>query len=418
VGPQGRFSFKKEKDKTPRYFRVRVMFKDDGLKLYPPPEGLLSKLTEAATGTSIVGDLAEDALEIALSQTTRLAYDVKWYDVIKDDDRSERRGPGTVDLGDIVFASGGRLDRSDRIARRHADIWWLAKKMMEVLEGIDCGFVAKRPVAIIHPFQSGLIGDGVESSYANPETEVAHLIENSRSDHFNAPSLAHEFMHLWAYQFSTGELGMAWQLLIHGSTHEGRQAKSWVAFHEAFAEWASNLIYSDIYRRPATIYGLQDERTGTTLDNRAVPFSRRFLRDQGIRSLSDLDQYELGWVALFTALVTKQLELHDPDTDETWADYPGLRAFSAGAVLDRHGNPALVDILRAFRAAPAKGYPKVISTKEMNRVAFLKRLMAVSPVITAERRDLVNELLNTGSKSSGPPRGKKRKTKPVSVPAV
>jgi hypothetical protein len=402
VGPQGRFSFTKEKDKSARYFRVRVLFKDDTLKLYPPPDGLLSKLTEAITGVSCVTDLVEDALETALSQTTRLAYDVRWFTIVQDDDKSDKRGPGTVDFGDLVFQQGGRLDLGDRTARRHADIWWLAKKMIGVLDDIGSGFVEKRPPALIHPFQSPLVGDGVESSYANPQTDVVHLIENARSDHFNAPSVAHELMHLWAYQHSTGEKGLAWQLLIHGSTHDGRQAKRWVAFHEAFAEWASNLIYTHIYEnRPATIYGDTDARTGTALDNRAIPFSRRFLRDVGIRSLSELDYYEYGWIALFTALVSDDLELLDPDTDETWADFPGLRSWRAGTVSNSRGDPALVDILRAFKAAPAKGYPDVISKKEMTRVAFLERLLTISPAITDERRDLINTLLDTGTKKAG-----------------
>ncbi len=53
-------------------------------------------------------------------------------------------------------------------------------------------------------------------------------------------------MHAWAFQHSKGELGLAWQLLVHGTTHDGRQAKMWVAFHEGFAEWASNRLYTEI----------------------------------------------------------------------------------------------------------------------------------------------------------------------------
>ncbi|MGH7574466.1 MAG: hypothetical protein ACREM1_04960 [Longimicrobiales bacterium] len=64
--PAGRFSSTKEKDKTPRHFRVRVMFKDADLKIYPPNDGLLSKLTEAVTGVNTVKDLAE-ARSVAVS---------------------------------------------------------------------------------------------------------------------------------------------------------------------------------------------------------------------------------------------------------------------------------------------------------------------------------------------------------------
>lgn len=401
VGKQGRFSFTIEKDKTPRYFRVRMQFKDDTLKLYPPPDGFLSKLTEAVTGITPVTDLAEDALEVALSQTTRLAYDVRWFLLVKDHDKDERRGPGTVDFGDLVFrANPGKSahDLGDRTARRHADIWWLAKTIIATLDELGHGFVEKRPPAFIHPFQSPLVGDGVEASYANPQNDVVHLIENSRSDHFNAATVGHELLHLWAYQHSTGEKGLAWQLLIHGSTHDGRQKKTWVAFHEAFAEWASNLLYTEIYDgRQATIYGDVDKGTDpdTELDNRAVPFSRRFLRSVGVTSLGELDHYEYGWIALLTALVSDGLDLLDPDTEETWADYPGSRTWTAGSLRTVGDLPGLEDILRAFDAAPKKGFDGLISKKELNRVDFLDRILAISPAVSKERVDLINELLDT-----------------------
>jgi hypothetical protein len=412
VGPQGRFSATNEKDKTPRYFRVRVMYKDDHLKIYPPNDGILKKLTMAATGVTVATELAEEALELALSQTTRLTYDVDWYDVVRDDDKSERRGPGVVDFGDLVFQSGGRLDLGDRVARRHADIWWLAKKMMSVLDGVRSGFPDKQPVAISHPFENPLISDRVESSYTNPKTGIVTLIENSRSDHFNAPSLAHELMHAHMYQHSKGELGLAWQLLVHGSTHDGRQAKTWVAFHEGFAEWAGNMLYTEIYNRPATIYGDKDERTGVTLDNRAAPFSRRFLRDVGIESLSDLDHYEYGWIALFTSIVSSSLDNLDPDTSETWAHFPGSRTWYAGPIETRGSAIGMSEVLRAFDPAPDKGYPDVITTKEMTRVAFWKRLLAISDVVTEEVRDRIDELLDTGEKKKPGIPVKTQKPKP------
>ncbi len=141
VGAEGRFSFTEEKDNTPRYFRVRVMFKDDSLKLYAPSDGLLAKLGETLTRLNPVLDLIEDALETALAQTTRLTFNVKWLKVLKDDNKSDRRGPGTVDFGNLVFGRGGSLNLGDRTARRHADIWWLAKRLTSELENIGCGFM-------------------------------------------------------------------------------------------------------------------------------------------------------------------------------------------------------------------------------------------------------------------------------------
>lgn len=402
VGPQGRFSIRKEKDRTPRYFRVRVMFKDDALKLYPPRKGFLGELARLLPGVPVVTTLAEDALETVLSHTSRLAWNVEWFTVLQDGDRADRRGPGTVDLGDLVFQENGAKDLGNRVARRHADIWWYTKRVADILASVGCGFQAKRPLAVAHPFENPLVGDGVESSYANPHTGIVHLIENSRVDHFDAASLGHELMHLWAYQHSTGEDGLAWQLLLHGSTHEGRQAKSWVAFHEAFAEWASNRLFTEIYQRPATIYGDVDPARGITLDNRAVPFSRRFLRDSGLRTLADLDHFEYGWIGILTALVSDGLEVLDPDTDLTWAAFPGARTWTAGRLDGRSGLPGLADLLRAFKADAAKGYPKVIRRKEMNRLDFLSRVRALSPIVTEERTALVSRLLNPGGRPVGP----------------
>ena len=417
AGPQGRFSFTINKDKTPRYFRVRVMFKDDGLKIYAPSDGILSKLSEAVTGINIVNDLVEDALEIALAQTTRLTFDVKWLTAVQHGDKSQRKGPGHVDFDELVFEQGGEFDLGDRTARRHADIWWLAKRMSAKLDEIGCGFFEKRPPAFIHPFKSPLIGDAVESSYTNPQTDVIHLLENARSDHFNAASVAHEFMHALMFQYSTGEKGLAWQLLLHGSTHDGRQSKRWVACHEGFAEWAGNLLYSHIYNRPATIYGDKDSATGQVLDNRARPFSRRFLRDQGIRSLSELDYFEYGWIALFTALVSRDLDRLDPDTAETWAKYPGQSMWSAGQLRGTSDTPGLADLIGAFKAAASKGYPKLISLDEMTRVTYLQRLMATSPIMSAARRDLVNDLLDTAKERSVPAKPpQKPKPEPQTAP--
>jgi len=418
VGPQGRFSIREEKDRTPRYFRVRVMFKDDGLKLYPPSKGVLAELSRLIPGARVVTKLAAEALETVLSHTTRLTYDVDWFTVFQDEDRKARKGPGTVELGDLVFRPDGAHDLGNRVARRHADIWWYTKKLVAVLDSIGCGFVARRPLAVIHPFDNPLIGDGVESSYANPHTGIVHLIENSRKDHFNPGSLGHELMHLWAYQHSTGEDGLAWQLLLHGSTHEGRQNKTWVAFHEGFAEWASNRIYTEIYGRPATIYGDVDKAKGVTLDNRAVPFSRRFLRDTGVKALSDLDHYEYGWIAILTALVSDGLELLDPDADLTWAAFPGSRTWTAGRLQGRSGLPGLAEVLRGFRTDASKGYPKVMRRSEMTRVDFLKRLRALSPIVTEERTALVNRLLNTAGRPGGIPSKTSRPRPAPTAPTV
>ena len=113
VGPEGRFSATKEKDKTPRYFRVRVMYKDDRLKIYPPNDGILKKLTMAVTGVTVATELAEEAL--GARALPDHASHVRRRLVRRGQGRRQvgARGPGVVDFGDLVFQSGGRLDLSN-----------------------------------------------------------------------------------------------------------------------------------------------------------------------------------------------------------------------------------------------------------------------------------------------------------------
>ena len=102
----------------------------------------------------------------------------------------------------------------------------------------------------------------------------------------------------------------------------------------------------------------------------------------------------------------------DPDTSETWAHFPGSRTSFAGTIDTRGSRPGMSEVLRAFDAAPAKGYPDAITTKDMTRVAFWKRLLAISDVVTEELRDVTNELLDTGEKKKGGIPVKTQKPKP------
>ncbi len=90
----------------------------------------------------------------------------------------------------------------------------------------------------------------------------------------------------------------------------------------------------------------------------------------------------------------------------------GASRWTAGELESHSDVPALADVLRAFKAAPAKGYPKDISKDEMTRIAFLKRLVDTSPLMTSDRRDLINELLNTGAKMATIPLKPPQKPKP------
>ena len=149
---------------------------------------------------------------------------------------------------------------------------------------------------MLHPHNNSLISDRVETSFASPYNDVAFLVENSHVDGFDLTTIIHELMHLWVYQRSQGEDALAWQLLIHGSTHDGLQKKTWVAAHEGIAEWAHASAPPRPVRCMAAWWAAR------TFEAKGLPFTRRFLGDKGVAVLQDVDRSEYGWMSLLNIL--------------------------------------------------------------------------------------------------------------------
>ena len=125
TGGKGKFSIELDKDKSDRQFKVEVLFKDDELKLYPENDGLWATLLEKFTGWNPITDYVEDALEQVLEQTTRLAYDVKWFTVYQEDKKDAKHSAGTVDLGSMTF--GAIAPRAARRPRPASHALWRSK---------------------------------------------------------------------------------------------------------------------------------------------------------------------------------------------------------------------------------------------------------------------------------------------------
>jgi hypothetical protein len=387
----GNFEIRNEKDKSKRLFRVRVMFKDDTLKIYPDNNGVLSKLFDCTTDLipggpvqKVVNDLKEDLLEAALGAVSRLTFDVDWITVHEDHGADQKKSPGVVDLGDLVFQQGGAEELGGPIQRRHADLWFLARKMMGWLAdfGPGLGFIEKKPIAIKYPHKSSFIGDGVEASYSDPFNDTTFLIQNTQTDDFDLQTAMHELMHLWAYQHSSGETGLAWQLIIHGSTHNGRQSKTWTAFHEAFAEFAKNELYRQHFGKGATIYG------GIAAERR--PYTRSELKSLGVSNLSEVDNFEDGWMSVFNLLVCGKVCELDMNGTDTFAS-PTLTA----SPLCRQAQLSFADILRVFQPQGTGEYHTEISLSQMTLLDFLNRLSASMPEeFSSDRRDAYLAILN------------------------
>ncbi len=367
----GAFKVTKEKDKSDRQFKIEVLFKDDSLKIYPENDGLISKIGETITDRGgWVIDKLEDAIQQLLEQTSRIAFDVKWFKVVDEDKNDKDHKQGNVNFGNLVFGGSNNAELNDFFAKRHAIVWFVIKQVLDVFKSFDtnCKFLDNKTIALKYPHDNKLIGDGIEAPYSDPFNYVIFVIKNSTDDWFTVDTILHELMHIWAYQHCSGEKSMAWQLLIHGSTHEGLQKKSFVAFHEGFAEWSSNRLTQIIFKTDSNIYG-------DTVDT-GLPFSRTYLKGKKIKNESDIDKSEYGWISLFNILMTPDLHLYDFNSTTDNAVKLSSVSIPKGHVCS---SPALKfeNILSVFCEHEAKGYKKVLDKNEMNLDDFLNRAKSI-----------------------------------------
>lgn len=383
----GFFKVEKEKDKSDRQFKIEVLFKDDTLKIYPENDGLITKITEGVTDLAgLKGDLLEDAIQLLLEQTSRIAFDVKWFKVLDEDKNDKDHKHGTINFGNLVFGDSSKADLDDYFAIKHAITWFVFKKVFDVINAFNskCKFDDKKPVALKYPHDNKLISDKIEAPYSDPYNYVIFIIKNSTDNWFSVDTLIHELMHSWAYQHCSGEKSMAWQLLLHGSTHEGLQKKSFVAFHEGFAEWSSNRLTKMIFATDSDIYG---DTTDTGL-----PFSRKFLKAKGIKNAGDIDKSEYGWISLFNILMTPDLHLYDFNGTSDYAAKLSSVAVPKGHICT---SPALSfeEILSVFCENESKGYKKVLDKNEMNADDFLQRAKDITN-LTSGQISAVKNLLD------------------------
>ncbi|MDP6832547.1 MAG: hypothetical protein QF512_16445, partial [Alphaproteobacteria bacterium] len=243
-GDDGAFQISKIKSSQNRRFRVQVQFRSADLVIFGANRGLLRQVSRALRMRALRSLGAELILDQLLQHFTRIPYQADWH-TIRVDRMNRGREPGVVDFGDLTFRANAMDDLGDRVARRQAELWFLYQRVIALFDGFGRDYGFKKKVAIKYPHNNPLLGDRIEASYANPENYMIYIVENSvHDDYARIDYLLHELMHIWAYQHSRREKGMAWQLIVHGDTH-GLVNRTWVAFHEGFAEWA----YQEVYRR-------------------------------------------------------------------------------------------------------------------------------------------------------------------------
>ena len=384
----GRFELRHSNNETKRLFLVEAMFRDESLKIYPPNNNLLSKLTQFAddifpTGINLTRALLEELVLQLLDHTTRIVYDCKWHTMFESAP-GEKREPSVVDFGTLPFAAPALFDRNDFTARRHAEIWFVAKRVMGLLDNHGLGFRSDRPAAILYPHDNSMLPDVLEASYANPHTDIVHLARNSSSDDFNVGTIVHELTHLWAYQNVRQEERIASYLLTHFDTHNGR-LPNWVAWHEAFAESMSNEFIREIFGAPSTVNG------GFTAERR--PYSRPFVQSQGMASKADLDFFEDGWASIFGLLLNPEpcdldMTVTGPYAD---SDTPGER--DRGWVTCTAPRIGWTNILKAVAGAGSQR-DGGLERGAMRMTSFFRRIADEVPEFTERYQEAFAAILD------------------------
>jgi hypothetical protein len=368
---EGAFQVSKIKSSHRRRFRVQVQFKSAELVIFGSNRSLMRQVSRALRMRALRSLGAELILDQLLQQFTRIPYQSDWHTVHID--RTGRgRGAGITDLGDLTFEANGPDDLGDQIAHRQAELWFLYSRVIEFFSRLGPGFRFKKKVAVKYPHNNPLLGDRMEASYANPENYMVYIVENSVwDDYARIDYVLHEIMHIWAYQHSRREKGMAWQLIIHGDTHK-LQNRTWVAFHEGFAEWAYHHVYRSLFGKNPTI------GAAGTADIEPLPFKRGHLSSNyGLSSLDLVDRHDWGWVSILNLLTTPDLVNYTFNNNGKYISRTRFRPNRALTCDD----PVLgfTDVLQLFNTDKRSGAARQLRRSEMNLSGILERAVAVHP---------------------------------------
>jgi uncharacterized protein YndB with AHSA1/START domain len=363
TGADGGFRVTTEKGSDRRQFKVQILFDSSKLRI---KEGKETSFKLGSDGFPI---------DIDIDLT-----DKDWHEVHSDKDDDAERRAGVHDLGDIKVTGS--------VLRKHADLWILYNKAIALMASYGAEYIFKGKVVVKYPMS---LSGSNWSSYWNPLNGHGYI----KQDQFDAYTLLHELVHKWEYDHSTGENGMAWQLVKHQSTHQSRENTTFVPFLESFADWAAVKMLQAISDGKVTNF-LQAARSSRP-DH---PFSREHIGgnlSEQERSLANLDYTERGWYGLFNVLTFPWLDRIDVDrffTDTQGEDrrFAFLSLFSP--ISDLRLGYTFKDVLSVFLTAPAKGIDNVLSTREMNFRDFLDRAGAILPGFDADKIKGVKSLLN------------------------
>jgi len=368
----GSFQFTISKDKSKRYFKVEVLFDGKDTVIYP--------------GT-LVGLPGNSGVEAGINAHL---FHADWMLVWQDEEKKDN----PVDFHSLTFSgiSGEQLNGRDE--RRHAELWALAGIMRSELEkvGSGLGFQSQR-IAIKYPHSDPLVNDRDEIAYADPIRRIVFLVRNGSMDNFEIQTVMHELMHVRNYAHSTGEENLAIQLLINGSTHDGRQDETFTVFHEAAAEIFKSELYHQMFGKRAVIY------RDPSFEAERRPFTRTWLKNnKGIKKLSDIDHFEYGWMSVFNLLLCNKVAELDMNGAGPYAREKAPTGTGPQlAIVRKSVNFSFADLLRAFdvifNPVPDE-FPKQIDVTEMTLNKYFQRLGALVPAFDATMQSAYKKILD------------------------
>ncbi len=393
----GNFEVKNEKNNNKRRFKIEVKFKSDELKIFGAHSALLKTILGSILAVLTKNPLTGLVFVQILKLVSRVLYKTEWQTIYEEGDNIEH-DHGTINLpvqGELIFEAGGKHDLGKNDPRKHAEIWFIYKKIFKFLKDLGQPIPFTRPVAIKYPHHNPLfdlnlplgnivISNALEASYTDPFNQIIYLVENNDHSEFLLDALVHELMHIWLFRRTKGEMLLAWQNTVHGGVHHTPEEHSYVSFHEGFAEWLSNQILRQLFKieRP-TVYEFFDD-TG-------LPISRQGLKGLNLSGLEDASRNEFAWLSLFNMMVTNKLHKFDFNDSFLFVidnfEPPKFTDCTSPFITTR-------DVLSVISASPQRGFDESLTRDEMNIDDFLARAEAIIPALNAEHIDLYKKLLD------------------------
>ncbi|MEL6986344.1 MAG: hypothetical protein AAGK97_00800 [Bacteroidota bacterium] len=364
----GFFSITKRKGSDRRQFRFKILLDDEDLRV--------------KEGGSFSTNNDGFPIEVHGLDLT----DKDWFEIFDDKDTGTERKAGLHNLGNIDISAGR--------TRRLCEIWNLYQRAIDVMDDFGSRFKFKDKLVIKYPMNIGAI------SYANPVNHHVYISNSYDSDSrfVRASSvLLHELMHIWSYDYSKGEFGMAYQLAKHQDVHQGmrgdnstRENTEFVPFMEGFAEWASIKLAREICNRnvimDASVYD----------DGPHKPLSRAHISAPfraSERNYQNMDYSERGWYSFFNILCFKRLGHCDFNSNGTFAE-PNLSGIN---LRSKRIALSFKDVLEVFLKNSSAGLNDVLKKTEMNFDSFLNRAKKIHDVLDDEKIDEIKTYLDPNS---------------------